>query len=99
MKDINVNKLASFYKVFGDKTRLRIIIELSKSEICVSELTELLGMEQSAISHQLKILKQENIVKYRREGKCIYYSLDDNHVHNIIEQGIEHISHVGESDE
>ena len=82
---------ADLFKVFGDSTRIRILYNLSKKELGVNEICELLNMNQSAISHQLKILKDANLVKNRRIGKTIIYSLDDEHVTSIIKQGIEHI--------
>lgn len=84
--------LAEFFKVFGDSTRLRIISLLEKSELCVNDIAEKLRMNQPAISHQLRTLKQNRLVKRRREGKAVFYSLDDIHVGNIFRQGIEHIS-------
>lgn len=83
--------LAELFKVFGDSTRIRILYVLSESELCVCDLAEELNMTQSAISHQLKILKQNKLVKNRREGKSIYYSLADDHVKTIIAQGWDHI--------
>ena len=85
------NELADFYKVFGDATRVKILCVLLESEMCVCDLAELLGMTQSAISHQLRVLKQAKLVKNRREGKTVYYSLADGHIQNIISQGMEHI--------
>ena len=83
--------LAELFKVFGDSTRIRILFVLSKAEVCVCDLAATLDMTQSAISHQLKILKQSKLVKSRREGKSIFYSLADNHVSTIIAQGMEHV--------
>lgn len=83
--------LAELFKVFGDTTRIRILFVLFEREVCVYELAEALSMTQSAISHQLRILKQSRLVKSRREGKMIYYSLADNHVRFMIEQGRDHI--------
>lgn len=83
--------LAELFKVFGDSTRIRILYVLFESEVCVCDLAEALNMTQSAISHQLKILKQNKLVKNRREGKSIFYSLADDHVKTIIAQGREHI--------
>ena len=85
--------LAELFKVFGDSTRIRILYVLFESEVCVCDLAAVLNMTQSAISHQLKILKQSKLVKSRREGKSIFYSLDDEHVRSIIAQGREHIEH------
>ena len=84
--------LAELFKAFSDSNRIRILYTLYSSEMCVCDLAEILGMTQSAISHQLKILKQAKLVKNRRDGKQIFYSLDDLHVANIIVQGLEHIS-------
>jgi len=83
--------LAELFKVFGDSTRIRILSALYGEELCVCDIAEVLNMNQSAISHQLKILKQAKLVKNRREGKQVYYSLDDNHVSTIIAMGLEHI--------
>lgn len=83
--------LAELFKVFGDSTRIRILFVLFEVEVCVCDLAEALNMTQSAISHQLKILKQNKLVKSRREGKSIFYSLADDHVRTIIAQGCEHI--------
>lgn len=84
--------LADFYKVFGDVTRIRILYVLLHHEVCVCHLAEMLGMTQSAISHQLRVLKQMKLVKNRRDGKTIYYSLADDHIETIISQGMEHIA-------
>lgn len=83
--------LAELFKVFGDSTRIRILFVLFEAEVCVCDLAETLHMTQSAISHQLKILKQSKLVKSRREGKSVFYSLADAHVRTIIDQGREHI--------
>ncbi len=83
--------LAELFKVFGDSTRIRILYVLFEAEVCVCDLAETLNMTQSAISHQLKILKQSRLVKGRREGKSVFYSLADSHVRTIIAQGREHI--------
>ncbi|MFR3206891.1 MAG: ArsR/SmtB family transcription factor [Oscillospiraceae bacterium] len=83
--------LAELFKVFGDSTRIRILFVLFESEVCVCDLAQVLNMTQSAISHQLRILKQNKLVKNRREGKSIFYSLADDHVRAIIAQGREHI--------
>ncbi|WP_432404338.1 ArsR/SmtB family transcription factor [Wukongibacter sp. M2B1] len=85
--------LADLFKVFGDSTRIKIIYSLFQAEMCVCDIAATLGMSQSAISHQLRVLKAASLVKYRREGKVIYYSLDDEHVQNILDQGFSHISH------
>lgn len=83
--------LAELFKVFGDSTRIRILFVLLEAEVCVCDLAEALNMTQSAISHQLRLLKQFKLVKNRREGKTVYYSLADDHVRSIIGQGMEHI--------
>lgn len=85
--------LADLFKVFGDTTRIKIMCALFEEEMCVCDIAALLGMNQSAISHQLRVLKQARLVKYRKEGKSVYYSLDDEHVKNIFDQGFNHISH------
>ena len=84
--------LAELFKVFGDSTRIRILFVLFESEMCVCDIAQLLNMTQSAISHQLRILKQGRLVKSRREGKSIFYSLADSHVETVLAQGMEHIS-------
>ena len=86
--------LAELFKVFGDSTRIRILFVLFEAEVCVCDLAKALNMTQSAISHQLRILKQNKLVKSRREGKSIFYSLADDHVRTIINQGREQISLV-----
>lgn len=83
--------LAEFFRVFGDSTRIRILYALSQSELCVCDIASLLGMGQSAISHQLRILKQMRLVKFRRDGKSVLYSLADSHIETILAQGMEHI--------
>lgn len=83
--------LAELFKVFGDSTRLKILCVLLESEMCVCDIAELLNMSFSAISHQLRVLKQSKLVKFRREGKTVIYSLSDDHVRSIIDQGLEHI--------
>ncbi len=84
-------ELADVFKVFGDSTRLRILYTLFDDEQSVGEIAESLGMEQSTISHQLKVLRTNKLVRLRREGKQIYYSLDDDHVKKIIEMGLDHV--------
>ena len=83
--------LAELFKVFGDSTLIRILFQLFDKELSVGELADLLNMNQSAVSHQLKVLKQAKLVKNRRDGKSIIYSLDDEHVRTIIAMGIDHI--------
>ena len=84
--------LAELFKVFGDTTRIKIICALFESEMCVCDLSCLLNMTQSAISHQLRVLKSARLVKFRREGKVVYYSLDDEHIKHIYDAGLNHIS-------
>jgi len=88
-----IRDLAEFFKVFGDATRIRILQSLLNSEKNVSELADSLDMTQSAISHQLRVLRQNDLVKYRKEGKTVFYSLDDEHVRTVFEQGMTHIRH------
>ena len=83
--------LAELFKTFGDPTRIRILSVLSYGEVCVNDLADTLSMTASAISHQLRLLKQARLVKSRRDGKLIYYSLDDDHVRSMFAQGLEHI--------
>ena len=92
MPDIDVLfELADLFKVFGDSTRLRIMYTISENEMSVLNIAEALNMEQSTISHQLRVLRQNKLVRVRREGKQIYYSLDDDHVKRIIEMGLDHV--------
>ena len=84
--------LSEFFKVFGDSTRIKILYVLSQSEMCVCDIASLLQMGQSAISHQLRVLKQMRLVKFRRDGKTVFYSLSDSHIQTILAQGMEHIS-------
>lgn len=83
--------LAELFKVFGDTTRIKILCALFESEMCVCDIAALLCMNQSAISHQLRVLKQARLVKYRKAGKVVYYSLDDEHIKHIFDQGLEHV--------
>lgn len=89
--------LSDLFKIFGDTTRIKILFALAENEMCVCAIAEVLGMTQSAISHQLKALKQANLVGNRREGKTIYYFLTDDHVHAIVAQGFEHLTERSES--
>ncbi|MBQ0125260.1 MAG: winged helix-turn-helix transcriptional regulator [Clostridiales bacterium] len=83
--------LAELFKIFGDSTRIRILYVLHEKEVCVCDIAEILGMTLSAISHQLRILKTSRLVKYRKEGKTVYYSLADDHVKTVLGMGMEHI--------
>ncbi len=84
--------LADLFKIFGDTTRIKILCALFQAEMCVCDIAALLGMTQSSISHQLRVLKQARLVKYRKAGKVVYYSLDDEHVKSIFDQGLIHIN-------
>ncbi|MBO4769713.1 MAG: helix-turn-helix transcriptional regulator [Clostridia bacterium] len=87
-----IDRLASFFSIFGDSTRIRILLVLADGEFCVADIASILEMGVSAISHQLRILKQAQLVRSRRNGKNLFYSLADSHVHSIISQGVEHIN-------
>ena len=84
--------LTELFKVFGDSTRIKILYVLFEAEMCVCDIAQLLGMTQSAISHQLQVLKKSKLVKYRRDGKTVFYSLADDHVRSILDQGMEHVA-------
>ena len=84
-------EIAELYKIFADSTRIKILYVLFEAEMCVNDIAQLLNISTSAISHQLRILKQAQLVKFRREGKTIFYSLSDDHVRTILNQGMEHI--------
>lgn len=90
-QDETLYDLAELFKVFGDSTRIKILYALFEAEMCVCDIAELLGLTQSAISHQLRVLKSAKLVSFRREGKTVYYSLADQHVRSIINQGMEHV--------
>jgi len=85
--------VADFFKVFGDGSRIKILGLLLEGEMCVNDIAEKLSMSQSAVSHQLRVLRQNDLVKYRKDGKTVFYSLDDSHVENVLKQGISHIKH------
>ncbi len=90
------DKIAEFFKIIGDPTRTKILFALDQNEMCVCDIANVLGMTKSSISHQLAVLRKSGIVKYRRDGKEIYYTLDDEHVKQVFEVGIEHIEHKDE---
>lgn len=92
--ECEIYDLADFFKVLGDSTRVKIMWALDESEMCVCDLAVLLNMTKSAISHQLRSLKEANLVKYRKEGKVVFYSLKDDHVREIFEKGMEHIREI-----
>lgn len=87
--------LAELFKALGDYTRVRILYALSETELCVCALAEVLDMSQSAISHQLRLLRAARLVRYRKKGKNVYYALDDDHVANLLKQGLDHIREEG----
>jgi len=86
-------KLAELFKTLGDPTRLKIVEILLENEMCVNHIAETMGMGQSAISHQLRVLRQARLVTYRKEGKTAYYSLNDDHVEGLVRMGMDHVSH------
>lgn len=86
--------LAEFFKVFGDSTRIKIICALFQSELCVCDISSIIGSTVSAVSHQLRILKQAKLVKYKKVGKVVHYSLDDEHVYEIFRKGSEHLDEM-----
>ena len=90
IKEHFVNSTSDIFKILGDKTRIRILYALSKEELCVCDLANLIGMTESAVSHQLRLLRTYNMAKFRKEGKIVYYSLSDLHVVKLIEAGIKH---------
>ena len=83
--------LAELFKIFGDSTRIKILYALFESELCVSDIAQAVGLSQSAVSHQLRVLKASKLVKFRRDGKTVFYSLDDDHVRTMIALGMEHV--------
>ncbi|MDD2955149.1 MAG: metalloregulator ArsR/SmtB family transcription factor [Oscillospiraceae bacterium] len=91
--------LAELFKVFSDSTRIRIMCALADEELCVCDIADLLGVSQSAISHQLRLLRASHLVRTRREGKSVFYSLDDHHVHSILREGLDHIGHTSKGRE
>lgn len=93
LSEEEVLHLSELFKALSDSTRIKILHALSIKELCVCDISNIVGMSQSAISHQLRLLRNMRLVKYRKEGKVVYYSLNDNHVVNIFGQGIEHVRH------
>lgn len=87
----SIEQLADFYKVMGDTTRLKLLMALETGEFCASDLANVSQMTRSAVSHQLKTLKSNKLVKSRKEGKTVYYSLDDEHIHSVLKVALEHI--------
>ena len=91
--DETLYDLSELFRVFGDSTRIKILYVLFESELCVCDIARLLNLTQSAVSHQLRILKASNLVRFRREGKTVFYSLDDEHIRMVLEQGMTHLRH------
>ncbi len=91
--DAKAQQVAEIFKMLGDATRVKILHTLAKEELCVCDIAAVIGMGQSAVSHQLRLLRGARLVKYRKEGKMAWYSLDDDHVVVLLSQGIEHINH------
>ena len=90
-----IQHLGEFFKVIGDATRLKIILALIREEMCVCDLAAVIGVSSSAISHQLRLLRGARLVRYRREGKIVYYSLDDQHVRHLVEDALDHLEETG----
>ena len=94
LSDDKIIDLSELFKIFGDSTRVKIINVLINNELCVNDISEKINVSQSAVSHQLRILKQSKLVKYRKEGQTIYYSLADGHVEKIFMMGVDHINEI-----
>ena len=94
LEEDTIIDIAELFKVFADSTRMKIIYALLEEELCVCDIANICGTTQSAISHQLRLLKQSKLVKFRREGKTIFYSLDDEHIEQIVKKGSEHIEEL-----
>lgn len=94
LKTDEIQSLSAIFKAFGDPTRLKILHSLKQAEMCVCDMCSVLDMSQSAISHQLRVLRNLRLVKHRKEGKNVFYSLDDDHIFKILDQGLEHIRHI-----
>jgi len=93
LSDEDAKQVAETFKILGDTTRVKILYALSKRELCVCDLAVVVAMGQSAVSHQLRLLRSSRLVKYRKEGKMVIYSLDDRHVFSLLSQGVAHITH------
>lgn len=91
--DEDARQIAETFKILGDPTRIKILHALSRRELCVCDISAIVAMGQSAVSHQLRLLRSARLVKYRKEGKMVWYSLDDTHISLLLAQGIEHIQH------
>jgi DNA-binding transcriptional ArsR family regulator len=92
IQDDTAALLARLFKALGDPTRVKILFALMKRELCVCDLAAVIGLSESAVSHQLRLLRSQNLVKFRREGKVVFYSLADSHVEKLFEQGLEHVT-------
>ena len=90
-----VEALAETFRILGDPTRLRIVDALAESELCVCDIAERVGMSESAVSHQLRLMRAKRIVRGRREGRCVYYTLDDQHILDLFQQGLRHVTEEG----
>lgn len=97
--EITISEISDFFKIFGDYTRVKLLFAMKEHEICVNDLSIILSMQQPAVSHQLKTLKKYNLVSVRKEGKLSYYSLNDEHIFDILDIGLKHIAHLGKSEE
>lgn len=95
--DATIQRLAETFKVLGDPTRTKIIFALSQEELCVCDLANLLGVTESAVSHQLRILRNMRLVRYRKEGKMVFYSLDDSHIKNLFNECLRHVEEDGQT--
>lgn len=93
LDDIDALRLSEVFKLLGDQTRIKIIFALSRCDLCVCDIAETIGMTQSAVSHQLRLMRNMKLVKFRKEGKTVYYSLDDDHILQLFNQGLEHVKH------
>lgn len=91
--DTDALRLSEVFKVLGDQTRIKIIFALSRCDLCVCDIAETVGMTHSAVSHQLRLMRNMKLVKFRKEGKSVYYSLDDEHILTLFNQGMEHVKH------
>lgn len=93
LDSVEIQSLADIFKILGDPTRIKIIYALTKKELCVCDIATVLTMSSSAISHQLRVLRAARLVKHRKDGKIVYYSLDDSHITNLFKEGLDHIKH------
>lgn len=94
VEDNDALRLSEVFKLLGDQTRIKMIFALSRCDLCVCDIAESIGMTQSAVSHQLRLMRNMKLVKFRKEGKSVFYSLDDDHILQLFNQGMEHVKHV-----